>query len=58
MVSDTRSLDDAAQSSQQSGEMAHQWNYRPPVPIEVSPVFSWPPGDRSLKGAGANYRHF
>ncbi len=22
---------------------ARQWHYRPPVPIEVSPFFSWPP---------------
>ena len=25
-----------------------QWNYRPPVPIQTSPVFAWPPQPRRL----------
>ena len=36
------SAEDTSSSDRDSG-FARQWNYRPPVPIAVSPVFSWPP---------------
>jgi sterol desaturase/sphingolipid hydroxylase (fatty acid hydroxylase superfamily) len=39
---DRMSDNDTAKFAPASG-FARQWNYRPPVPIGVSPLFSWPP---------------
>lgn len=38
----TKEISDAGQAPPGS-EMDRQWNYRPPVPILISPFFSWPP---------------
>lgn len=32
-----------AGSGRQISEFAKQWHYRPQVPIQVSPIFTWPP---------------
>ncbi len=34
---------DARQSDGEQDGFARLWNHRPPVPIQTSPVFSWPP---------------
>ena len=35
-------MNDKAGSGESGGEFARRWNYTPPVPIRVSPLFVWP----------------
>jgi len=37
-----------ASENSAGSRFAGQWNYRPPVPIQTSPVFQWPPNPASI----------
>ena len=41
-MSQSKQADNPSTSAEEN-TLARQWHYRPPVPIHVSPFFSWPP---------------